>query len=112
MTDNKDELLLKQFFDEHRIDVSDDDFSRRVMRRLPDRKRRISRIWTAVCAAVVLVFLVRNDFLTLCYGMLKGLVCDISTCDAFMQNPLLTGFSVLFLLCMGGWRLVMEEMNS
>lgn len=44
MTDNNDDVLVKKFFSENRIDVPDDGFSRRVMRRLPDRTRRISRL--------------------------------------------------------------------
>lgn len=35
MTDNNDDVLVKKFFSENRIDVPDDGFSRRVMRRLP-----------------------------------------------------------------------------
>lgn len=52
MTDNKDDILIKKFFDENITEIEDNGFSHRVMRRLPGRTSRINRIWTLFCAAL------------------------------------------------------------
>lgn len=109
MTDNKDELLVGRFFEENRIRIPDDGFSRRVMRNLPDRKRRIGRIWTAVCSVVALLFLIKNDFIAALPGILEGIACDVTTSDAFMQNSLPVCLTALALLVFGGYKAVMEE---
>lgn len=45
-----DDILIDQLFDEiRRTDIPDKDFSRKVMRSLPDKTNRISRLWTAFC---------------------------------------------------------------
>ena len=41
MTENNDKLLI-DFFAENRQEIPDNGFTRRVMRHLPDRTRRIS----------------------------------------------------------------------
>ena len=53
---NNDERLLEQFFRQARaMEVADEGFTERVMRRLPERSLRLSRLWTAGCVAVGLV---------------------------------------------------------
>ena len=57
MEDNKDILLNNLFAEAAKTEIADNGFSRKVMRRLPSRAERMSRIWTLVCtmAAVVLL---------------------------------------------------------
>ena len=57
MEDNKDILLNNLFAEAAKTEIADNGFSRKVMRRLPSRAERMSRIWTCVCtmAAVVLL---------------------------------------------------------
>lgn len=57
MTENNhDERLLEQFFQTARqVELDDDGFTERVMRRLPDRSLRLSRLWTAACIVAGLV---------------------------------------------------------
>lgn len=45
----EDELLLQQFFAVNTMEVPDNGFSRRVMRRLPQGARRMNNLWTAIC---------------------------------------------------------------
>ena len=53
-----DETLVSQFMHAQRHEMVDDGFSRRVMRKLPNRAERISRIWTLFCVACfVLLFM-------------------------------------------------------
>lgn len=60
MDEKRDELLVRKFFEENKIEIPDAGFSRRVMRRLPDRTRRLNRIWTAICVAVGVVMCVNS----------------------------------------------------
>lgn len=71
-----DEALLQRFFaDSARMDIADDGFTDRLMRRLPEevdaRCYRLYRLWTAAMAVVcVAVFFFVNGF-----QMLKLRVC-------------------------------------
>ena len=54
MTENNDKLLI-DFFAENRLEIPDNGFTRRVMRHLPDRTRRISQVWVTFCFTLALV---------------------------------------------------------
>ena len=81
-----DEALLKRFFaDSARMDIADDGFTDRVMRRLPEevdaRCYRLYRLWTAAMVAVcVAVFFFVNGFqllkLRVC-GAVGGFLGDV-----------------------------------
>ena len=62
MTENNDKLLI-DFFAENRQEIPDNGFTRRVMRHLPDRTRRISQVWVTFCftLALVLFFVTELD---------------------------------------------------
>lgn len=72
-----DEALLQRFFaDSARMDIADDGFTDRLMRRLPEevdaRCYRLYRLWTAAMVAVcVAVFFFVNGF-----QLLKLRVCE------------------------------------
>jgi hypothetical protein len=53
-----DDKLLKRFFSEHKQEIEDNGFSRRVMKSLPDHSLRISNVWTTCCGvlSVILFF--------------------------------------------------------
>ena len=55
--EDKDILQNNLFAEAAKTEIADNGFSRKVMRRLPSRAERMSRIWTCVCtmAAVVLL---------------------------------------------------------
>lgn len=81
-----DEALLQRFFaDSARMDIADDGFTDRLMRRLPEevdaRCYRLYRLWTAVMVAVcVAVFFFVNGFqllkLRVC-GAVGGFLGDV-----------------------------------
>lgn len=52
-----DELLVRSFFEENKIEIADNGFTGRVMRRLPSPSVHLNRIWTAVCACLGVVWL-------------------------------------------------------
>ena len=57
-----DDKLLTSFFAEHRQEIADNGFSRRVLRHLPDRSRHLAQIWTAFCFTLALVLFLRETF--------------------------------------------------
>ena len=61
MMDKKDELLISQFLAAHRTEVPDKGFSRRVMRRLPDRTPLWARLWTFTGYSLALVLFIALD---------------------------------------------------
>lgn len=81
-----DEVLLQRFFaDSTRMDIADDGFTDRLMRRLPEevdtRCYRLYRLWTAAMAAVcIAVFFFVNGFellkLRVC-GAVGGFLGDV-----------------------------------
>ena len=50
-----DDKLLTSFFAEHRQEIADNGFSRRVLRHLPDRSRRYGQhsalLWPSYCSS-------------------------------------------------------------
>ncbi len=50
-----DDLLVRSFFADNRIDIADDGFTERVMRGLPSRAVRLNRIWTVICGLAGIV---------------------------------------------------------
>lgn len=66
-----DDKLLASFFAEHRQEIADNGFSRRVMRHLPDRVQRLSQIWTTFCFTLALVLFIAFDGLQLVLDTLR-----------------------------------------
>lgn len=58
MKENDNDKLLRDFFAENNREIADNGFSRRVMRRLPDRSHRLTRIWSAFVMAFAAVLFV------------------------------------------------------
>lgn len=54
-----DEQLVEQFFAEHIVEIADNGFTKKVMKRLPQSALRWNKLWTAGCwaAAILLFFL-------------------------------------------------------
>ena len=49
-----DDKLLTSFFAEHRQEIADNGFSRRVLRHLPDRSRHLAHsalLWPSYCSS-------------------------------------------------------------
>ena len=69
MTENNDKLLI-DFFAENRQEIPDNGFTRRVMRHLPDRTRRISQVWVTFCFTLALVLFFVFDGLQQVWGTL------------------------------------------
>lgn len=57
MEDNKDILLDRLFAEAAQTEIADNGFTRQVMRRLPSRAERYSRIWTIICTVIAVALL-------------------------------------------------------
>lgn len=58
-----DDNTISMFMKEQKQEIPDNGFSRRVMRSLPDRSRRLNRIWSALCIAIsISLFFIFNGF--------------------------------------------------
>lgn len=75
-TQSDDDLLL-QFFDAQRFEIADDGFSKRVMQAIPQRARRLNRIWTALCFTVAMAMLLFCDWVDELRLMLSQLIGDL-----------------------------------
>ena len=62
---------MTSFFAEHRQEIADNGFSRRVLRHLPDRSRHLAQIWTAFCFTLALVLFVSLDGVQLILDTLR-----------------------------------------
>lgn len=90
-----DDELLMQFFSAAKQEIPDNGFSEKVMQRLPQRARRMNRIWSTICfAAGMAIFLLFDGIadLRMLAGQVMGDVCG------YLSSIDLTGFSPLLLL--------------
>ena len=102
MTDNdyKDKFL-EDFFAANRHDVADDGFTRRVMRRLPQRHNRLAQAWNTLCILLAAVLFVAAGGVQLVWATLQetfiGLVEQGATADVDLRSLLIAGGVLLFL---------------
>lgn len=109
MDENRDELLVKKFFDENKIEIPDNGFSRRVMRRLPDRMRRLNRIWTAVCIALGVIMCVKFNWIASLSTQVRSIADTVMSNHVIAGNPILLLFGLLFIIFLGGYNLIAAE---
>ena len=57
----KDDDLLKTFFEEYAINIPDNGFSQQVMRQLPHRFLKANQVWFWFCTLVGIAFLALSD---------------------------------------------------
>lgn len=71
MTEVDNDKLLRDFFSKNKQEIEDNGFNRRVMHHLPDRSRRLARIWSAFIMAVVTVLFVWLGGLEATWGTIR-----------------------------------------
>lgn len=71
-----DEQLLEQFFQQARQqEIADDGFTERVVKLMPNKELRLSRLWTAACIAVgLLLFTLVGGWRLLGLLLVKALI--------------------------------------
>lgn len=89
-----DDELLMQFFGENKHDIADAGFSDRVMRRLPQRARRLNQAWSTLCfAAAMALFLLFDgiaELRALAVNMMGNAVGYLSSIDLSSTSVLTT----------------------
>ncbi|MGN1375864.1 MAG: DUF5056 domain-containing protein [Prevotella sp.] len=95
MIEDKDDLLINSFLNEHPIIVEKDAFNHRVMRNLRNDETRLGYIWTGLYVAAVIIVLLTTDILQTFIGSIKGFVVDIMTNDIVIGSPIVI---VIFIL--------------
>lgn len=85
---NNDDILLKQFFDQHKQQIADNGFSEKVMQRIPQQSARPYIIWQIVCV---------------CLGVVLFLTCGgIASLRAFGQDMFANIMSYLISIDLSG----------
>lgn len=74
MTEVDNDKLLRDFFAENKQEITDNGFSRRVMRHLPDRNNHLARIWNAFVMTVAAVLFVWLGGLEAAWETIKEVV--------------------------------------
>ena len=109
--EDKDELLLKDFFKEHRQEIADNGFSRRVMNRLPERRVwLLSNVLSVLTAILAVGLFVVNGGVRLLGETLREVFQSI-TFDATLPSlsqtePWAIAVAAVVLLFMGYGKLV------
>ncbi len=81
-----DDILVGKFFEDNRIAVADDGFSRRVMHRLPSRVRIYNVVWTALCLIAGILLFLKYKGWTVIEDIMKKAVSDVMAHDTIMQH--------------------------
>lgn len=108
MTDN-DDILIKRFFAEQKQTIKDDGFSRKVMRRLPSKAYRYSRIWSTICIVAALLLFVACHGLKQLVNALDVVLRTVPTHGIFDYSPFTIAIVVIVLAGLGIYNLVMAE---
>ena len=107
-----DDELVAMFFEENRQELADDGFSQRVMRQLPSRSLRLSRIWTALCLLAGIGFFVWIDGLSqlrrVLWNMLGNFEGFVSSIDFSGTSPVMILASLLVFTMFVAWNLMVE----
>ncbi|MBR5657151.1 MAG: DUF5056 domain-containing protein [Prevotella sp.] len=116
MMENKkltDDELIMMFFEDNRVELPDDGFSKRVMAQLPSRMVKLSRLWTAACWVVgIVAFIVFKGWHQL--GLLfqnawGNLVGALSSMDLITVSPAIIWMSLMILVSLAFYELVRSE---
>lgn len=95
MNNSDNEKLIQRFFNENRVRIESDDFTRSVMHRLPDRAVRLNRLWTAFCAVLLVLVVIKLNVLTWVDGMVRGLAADVTAGGTLSGGPVLPLFAMI-----------------
>lgn len=109
MVDNKDDILVRQFFEDNKVILPNDGFSRRVMRRLPRREQRLNRVWTVVCVAAGVAMAASigvHDSLSAIVGRLSAVM---SAHASLADEPYMLWLLLLSVIFAGGYKAVAGE---
>lgn len=97
-----DDKLIAQFFAEHKQEVADQGFSRRVMHRLPYRKNRIYLVWNFLCFTLAAALFVWLDGARMIWNALREVFTGMVESGAAQQiDPRSLAIAAVVLLFLG-----------
>lgn len=71
---DKDDKIIKDFLNQHRLEMADNGFSERVMESLPQRQTSlISCLWSALIIIIMVVYFVASHCINNIRQLLEGL---------------------------------------
>ena len=99
MTENNDKLI-EDFFAANRQEITDNGFTRRVMRRLPDRSSLLARLWIVCCCVLAVVLFVSLNGIELIGNTLRETFHGLleSGAQADPQSLVIAGLVLLYFL--------------
>lgn len=106
-----DDKLLKQFFSEQKQEIEDRGFTRKVMRSLPDRSRKISNLLMLVTVAIGVAIFIAFNGLQAIAGTLREVFVSLVQSGAENLDPkslIIAVAVVLFLGLRKLWEIAME----
>lgn len=96
----QDDKLIADFFANQRQEIADQGFTRRVMRRLPDRNQRLSQLWSSCGFALALALFVALDGVQLVLDTLRETFTTLAEQGSTHADPkslLIAGIVLLYL---------------
>ncbi len=100
MTEADNERLLRDFFAENRQEIADNGFSRRIIRHLPDRNRRLARIWNTCVMAIATGLFVWMDGVEAVWETIREVFIGMVSHNAASLDPQSVIIAAVVLLCM------------
>lgn len=94
MNNFDDEKIILKFFNEHPVVVEDGGFSRCVMRRLPNRAVRLSRLWSAFCAVLLVLVVAKIGVLPWLLGVFMETVDSLAANAGLVSTPMIQVFAL------------------
>ena len=101
----EDEILVNSFLKAQVKEIPDAGFSRRVMRRIPNRASRYNSWWQIFCTLVFAVLFTLLNGFGVAWQLLKEFVEHAPQLIAFTPQTVMT---VLALVAVGCWHLYLE----
>lgn len=99
MTENND-MHINRFLHERKRELEDNGFSRRVMKKLPNREKKISNLWTLCCSILTFMLFFLLGGANLLLEMFRQILLSGSV--TYLENtdpiPLITAAVILISL--------------
>ncbi len=96
-----DDKLIREFFGTHKTEIADNGFSRRVMRKLPDRNRKWAQVLTLCLSFVAVTLFYVFDGLHAIIGTLRDVFVSMVQQGAVNFDPRSLIIVVVVLCCLG-----------
>ena len=104
-----DDKQIGNFLAAGKREIPENGFTRRVMRRLPDRSRRLSQVWTACAFVLATVLFVVFDGVQMLGNALRETFRNVVADEALSIDPKALMVAVAVLFYLGCHKLLAEE---